>query len=613
MVVQHNLSAINSYRQLGITTGLQAKSSEKLSSGYKINRAADDAAGLSISERMRRQIRGLSQASKNAQDGVSFSQIADGALNEVHEMLQRGNELAVKASNDTLTDEDRAYINIEITKIKEELDAIGAKTTFNEIPVFPANGSTASEGTAAQNNLLKKIAEDMIPAATKQLLNTFSGSLGSALNSITSATPEAGAIDLQLSYIDGQGGILAYMQGGFYGANGAIDVFATESLTMKVDKSDYTSDTLDAKSQQELESTIAHELMHGLMDIVMPEGMYVDDAADASINFSKWFAEGTAQLVGGGYTSGWNNSLMTIAKSSASEASKLSSVSNYLKTKTVETNEYGHGYLACAYLCQLASGSTTVSKESLISGANNIFNGLISNYNKYASGAPGVKSFSDVINSAIAGSGKTLNSAIAGINNGSADASKFVLDLTNASKSYGTLNGAGSLIASSLNSVNILGAAPAGQQQMYVKNYSGSSSTDGADTVIYLQVGTENGAAHRLEVKRFALSSSSLGVSTTNTLTHKDSQKAISEFKDALFIVSSIRSYYGATQNRLEHTISNLDNTGENTTSSESKIRDTDMAAEMVKYSNQNILMNAGQAMLAQANQTNQGVMALLQ
>ncbi|MBQ7616274.1 MAG: hypothetical protein IJU77_14615 [Butyrivibrio sp.] len=148
---------------------------------------------------------------------------------------------------------------------------------------------------------------------------------------------------------------------------------------------------------------------------------------------------------------------------------------------------------------------------------------------------------------------------------------------------------------------------------MYVKNYSGSSSTDGADTVIYLQVGTENGAAHRLEVKRFALSSSSLGVSTTNTLTHKDSQKAISEFKDALFIVSSIRSYYGATQNRLEHTISNLDNTGENTTSSESKIRDTDMAAEMVKYSNQNILMNAGQAMLAQANQTNQGVMALLQ
>ena len=108
MVVQHNINAMNANRQLGITTGIQAKSSEKLSSGYKINRAADDAAGLAISEKMRRQVRGLTQASANAQDGISAVQTAEGALNEVHDMLQRMNELATKAANDTLTTKDRS-------------------------------------------------------------------------------------------------------------------------------------------------------------------------------------------------------------------------------------------------------------------------------------------------------------------------------------------------------------------------------------------------------------------------------------------------------------------------------------------------------------------------
>ena len=135
MVIQHNITAMNSNRQLGKTTWMQAKSSEKLSSGYKINRAADDAAGLAISEKMRRQVRGLTQASANAQDGISLVQVADGAMAEVHDMLQRCNELAVKAANDTLTYQDRSYIQAEIDKIKEEVDAINGKTTFNEIYV----------------------------------------------------------------------------------------------------------------------------------------------------------------------------------------------------------------------------------------------------------------------------------------------------------------------------------------------------------------------------------------------------------------------------------------------------------------------------------------------
>ncbi len=132
MVVQHNITAMNSNRMLNVTTSAQAKSTEKLSSGYKINRAADDAAGLAISEKMRRQIRGLTQASANAQDGISCVQTAEGALAEVHDMLQRMNELAVQASNGTQTDVDRGYIDSEIQALKTEIDRVASSTTFNE-------------------------------------------------------------------------------------------------------------------------------------------------------------------------------------------------------------------------------------------------------------------------------------------------------------------------------------------------------------------------------------------------------------------------------------------------------------------------------------------------
>ncbi len=147
MVVQHNLTAMNSNRMLGLTASTQAKSTEKLSSGYKINRAADDAAGLAISEKMRRQVRGLTQASANAQDGISMVQTAEGALNEVHDMLQRMNELAVKAENGTLTSEDRGYIDSEVQQLMSEIDRVASTTTFNEVNLL--NGDCSS-GVALQ-------------------------------------------------------------------------------------------------------------------------------------------------------------------------------------------------------------------------------------------------------------------------------------------------------------------------------------------------------------------------------------------------------------------------------------------------------------------------------
>ena len=141
MVVQHNLRAMNSNRMLGVNTATQAKSTEKLSSGYKINRAADDAAGLAISEKMRRQVRGLTQAVANAQDGISMVQTAEGALNEVHDMLQRMNELAVKAANGTMTTDDRNYIGKEVSALKSEIDRVAETTTFNEQSLLKATKS----------------------------------------------------------------------------------------------------------------------------------------------------------------------------------------------------------------------------------------------------------------------------------------------------------------------------------------------------------------------------------------------------------------------------------------------------------------------------------------
>ena len=159
MVVQHNLTAMNSNRMLGLTTASQAKSTEKLSSGYKVNRAADDAAGLAISEKMRRQVRGLTQAAANAQDGVSMVQTAEGALNEVHDMLQRINELAVKGENGTLTSSDRSYINAEVKQLMSEIDRVASTTTFNERNLLTGSCSNVSlqVGAEASQHITLKI------------------------------------------------------------------------------------------------------------------------------------------------------------------------------------------------------------------------------------------------------------------------------------------------------------------------------------------------------------------------------------------------------------------------------------------------------------------------
>ncbi len=390
MVIQHCIEAMNANRMFNINVKDQAKASEKLASGYRINRAADDAAGLAISEKMRRQIRGLTQASENAQDGISMVQTAEGALHETHDMLQRMNELCIKAASDTLQSSDREFIQFEIDAIRAEIDRTGASTSFNEI------------------RLLNGIPQEYINAAPPSL--SYSGIRGS----MTQATRTQNAY-YQVTPL----------------TNGTI----------------------------------------------LTQG-----SGDDTVYY----------MIGGTYdeeTDGSREHPWPMTKESAYRhvASRLSAANT--------TDDY----------------SVTI---------------------KYSTSG--------------------------------ADEGKFVMDF------HGPLK------------LDLLIGA------------------DGTDT---------------LGVSIDAVNSSALGVWDVNVATRDNSGalNSIDVVKEAIQRNSQHRAYLGAIQNRLEHTIRNLDNVVENTTSSESVIRDTEMASTMVGYANRNILLQAGQTILSQANQSKQSVLRLLE
>lgn len=623
MVIQHNTNASNSSRMYNLTSDSLGKNMEKLSSGYRINRAADDAAGLSISEKMRRQIRGLNQASTNGGDGISMVQIADGALNEVHDMLQRSNELAVQAANGTLSDSDRKNINAEIIKLKDEINSITARTKFNDIPIFSKDGYvpklksiSASSGQAtAVEKLATKISDEYFPNAVSQILSAFP-SIGSKVNELAATDKTPYDTKLSIEYIDGVYGTLAYM-GARFRIYGSKQEFVSGSLGMTVDEADFPSLNLTESQIQELESTIAHETMHGVMDVVMPSGMYGRDGSASDM--PKWFVEGTAQLAGGGFTTGWNDSLINRAKSltSATDTSQDSAIAAYLSQGgdyTVDSRPYGHGYLASAYASYLAADGNEVSAGNLRSGADKIFGALIEKQDD---------SFGSVVASQ---TGVDVGSIVNAINTGSTapfgekpnklSAVEFVRQLA-----YNSLGGAGSLIADDLKigGTAILGnTADKDTQPIRITNvekkYSKLENTmPGGTANVALHLGTDADMTNKLEIRLYNMSCQALTIDTTEVLTEDTATSAIDEFGNAIRLVSGVRSYFGAMQNRLEHTIKNLDNVVENTDAAESRIRDADMADEMVSLSKDKILAQAGESMLAQANSSTEGVMSLLQ
>lgn len=614
--VQHNLAAMNSNRQLGITTTGIKVSTERLSSGYRINRAADDAAGLTISEKMRSQIRGLTQASANAQDGISLVQIAEGALQEVHDMLQRSNELAVKASNGTLTEADRTAIDKELTELKDEIDRTAQSTEFNTLKLFPDNGlspksasvmetyhyefsynlddntfaigrlenagtvSRSADGAVSTGSVLAdKIANEFVPNAVSQILTAFP----SLKNAVGSNTIN---MALDVSFVDGPGSTLAYAQYSYKTNSGQVT-----SMLLKVDASDFNDkDALGTDKKAEvLESTLAHELMHSVMQYTMPKQMN-----GKAGSLPTWFVEGTAQLAGGGFPTGWNTGLQNIAKGLADEndSSSDANISKYLKSYTVSGRPYGHGYLAAAYAGYLANGKGAVTGINIASGMDKIFADILNG-----------KSFGAALKDQTGLTESQLNSLFS---NGDSNLTEFVRKLSVAS-----LGGAGSVITPSLatGGTDILGdtvtVAPfmIDPSKVFVDLESGGAN-------VTLHIGAA--ANHYMKLNLYQMDSKAIGIENTSLSTQEGARESLDIFQQAIGYVSAVRSYYGAAQNRLEHTIANLDNVVENTTAAESRIRDTDMAAEMVRFSNRQILLQAGQSMLAQANQQPSMLLSLI-
>ena len=495
MVVQHNLTAMNSNRMLGLTTASQAKSTEKLSSGYKINRAADDAAGLSISEKMRKQIRGLTQASLNAQDGISAVQTAEGALNEVQDMLQRMNELAVKAANGTNSEDDRSYIQNEIDQLTTEIDRVAETTKFNETYLLKGDRDVTKEFTYNYK--------------------TFTADVKATANA------------------------------------GAAVTDATSSLGVAVTFEDVT------KSSMEDQNAVAAALKNS--GITVSYTSTWDTAATAAV--TKY----TAKLTG-----------------AAADNYKIVQDDADATKATIQTKD---GKVVAELVLSGATDATAADTSkngntakaitfSTITGAQE--NGKAAKYyDKDGNGIP-----------------------------------------ANALGKYFTASAApdGTVTPATRNDAGKVYDAVGNEVLLDAANISAEQDLAGA-LKLTLHVGADATSNNQISVNLDAMSAKGLGVNALKVDGADDTKAlgAIETIKEAIQKVSTQRSALGAIQNRLEHTINNLDNVVENTTSAESQIRDTDMATEMVKYSNNNILAQAGQAMLAQSNQANQGVLSLLQ
>ena len=468
MVVQHNMQAANANRMLGITSGAQAKSTEKLSSGYKINRAADDAAGLTISEKMRKQIRGLDKASSNAQDGVSSVQTAEGALTEVHSMLQRMNELAVQSANGTNSSDDRQAIQDEVDQLTTEIDRVAETTKFNEIYLLKGDNSNTK-------NVYMK--------------GHDAGLKGTLTDGAKSATFTMDAL---------QAGDKYTIAGKEYTIGSA-----TTEVTALIDKAntDATADT----------------------------------------------ANKTVDVNGKTYTITYNAAGNTIADADGTAITLAD-----LKKAVTGGSKVTYGNTSLTAMTDADTDGVDDDDSSIIT--------------------------KDVAETKIKAELLTAN------NIGTVDQAATVKDANTANgKTSYTIN----------------------------KGYATV-----ADTLSFnLHVGADADMTNKITVDIDTMNSANLGIKGINVkdASGTEATYAIDAIADAVAKVSSQRSALGAVQNRLEHTIDNLDNISENTSSAESRIRDTDMAKEMVNYSKNNILAQAGQSMLAQANQSNQGVLSLLQ
>ena len=616
MVVQHNLTAMNSNRMLGLTTKTQAKSTEKLSSGYKINRAADDAAGLAISEKMRKQMRGLSQASANAQDGISAVQTAEGALTEVHDMLQRMNELAVKAGNGTMSESDRQSVQDEIDQLITEIDRVSETTKFNETYLLKGEGVGKKLGEVSAR-VDGKIQDAVITEARG---NIFSGTLDMAQDTKMDANTEDTAT---VTYLDEEGNKrtrdVTFKTGTDAkttaanlaeainkddtlkhlfkaGSNGAGKLEVESKLDgTKTDATKNAVQSIEFKSEitastEKADGTAAVRMNKFTGDVDAPEV-----TKKAAVGESYSFAVGAVKADGSLDFKFKDGESITInGKTYTYDAGKTDNNANTFATLADLEKLLGDEYQVNLQLTGKKT-TTTYSRSDVGSGTQADNGKAVAASPVTEEIAADIKDKAKFADAAVADfdTTETFQDTAGNAPEKNSDVGAYVDDDTAVTKDMVKY-------ADTQLTLTITEKATVDKPKD-VLNFS-------------LQVGADTTPENKISVDIESMSAKSLGIDKV-TVTGKDStnaDKAVNTIADAIAQVSKQRSALGAVQNRLEHTINNLDNVVENTTSAESAIRDTDMATEMVKYSNNNILAQAGQSMLAQANQSNQGVLSLL-
>ena len=576
MVVQHNLTAMNSNRMLGLTTASQAKSTEKLSSGYKINRAADDAAGLSISEKMRKQIRGLTQSSLNAQDGISAVQTAEGALTEVHDMLQRMNELAVKASNGTMSEDDRSYVQNEIDQLVTEIDRVSETTKFNE--TYLLKGAGDKSATVKADATIGTTSSEATVTAAKG--NIYSGTIASGLASGTEDTAT-------VTYKDAEGNTRTKEVTFKAGA----DAEATaKNLAKAIEDDKDLGRIFNASADKSGKLTVESKL----------NGNKTDDSKNAVTGITFKSTAGALKTdITGATTEAATGESVTFTLTNKAGANQLqdgNSITIDGKTYTYDSNK-----------------ASTTDDANTFKSLDDLQKLLGDDYKVSVEITATKTSQKWKVDPA--------GGASAAIKDGDEVVTTEKTDLAAASKTsaLGTItatNGTNAFTDVAKPTGNTAGTQVTYTDKVITLNIARKAAVETSDALtLSLQVGADSTDENKISVDIESMGAKSLGIDglKVDGTNSTNADNAIDTIAAAIQKVSTQRSSLGAVQNRLEHTINNLDNVVENTTSAESQIRDTDMATEMVKYSNNNILAQAGQAMLAQANQSNQGVLSLLQ
>ena len=678
MVVQHNLQAINANRMLGITQGTLSSSTEKLSSGYKISRAADDAAGLSISEKMRKQIRGLDQASSNAEDGISAVQTAEGALQEVTDMLQRMNELAVQAANGTNSETDRQSIQDEISQLTTEIDRVAETTKFNETYLLKGGKDTQVKTLNSYDAGLKGDMYDDGGATATFTTNLKVGdsvSIAGKEYNIISGKEDANEkiSNIQQKIKDMTDGQEVTIEGTAYTAVGSGDTisfkagtgttYSIEELVGKV--TDGTTVEVN-KGGKVIARDFANKDKNITVDDAvkkMKSALVQANSVGATKSDAKVTTEikgsGTVQTIDNGGTVKAKQALIAVKGDQMIQIAQDDDITEYAKTgsgyklyktgtptldngKFKENELYVHDDGTVKGAVAIDAGTTAATGNAAYNSATDLT--AKAGYTAYVEAdlnevgtftkathsasakvtAPTATTdakmsitFEQVKSQEMADGQNALTKALDKIHY-TQSAANVVGEFSHAFDAgseldidkAGTDAGTGAL---AVNGVPV-DAEFAEVEDKQVFTITKGTTEVKQDLSLALHVGADADMTNKITVGISSMDSKGLGVADINVADDSGNSAtyAIDAIENAIKTVSKQRSALGAVQNRLEHTIKNLDNVVENTTSAESQIRDTDMATEMVKYSNANILSQAGQSMLAQANQSNQGVLSLL-